>query len=72
MTHPDQGRARRALAGNRMLQLAAAGAIVTVGLFTALSRWPDRYLLVAASVALTVMIPGLLLVRAEPKGRFDG
>jgi hypothetical protein len=57
-----------ALAGNRMLKLAAAGAIVTVGLFTALSRWPDRYLLVAAAVALTIMIPGLLLVRAEPKG----
>jgi hypothetical protein len=56
------------LAGNRMLKLAAVGAIVTVGLFTALSRWPDRYLLVAASVALTIMIPGLLLVRAEPKG----
>ena len=57
-----------ALAGNRMLKLAAAGAIVMVGLFTALSRWPDRYLLVAAGVAITVMIPGLLLVRAEPKG----
>ncbi len=57
-----------ALAGNRMLKLAAAGAIVTVGLFTALSRWPDRYLLVSASVLLTIMIPGLLLVRAEPKG----
>jgi hypothetical protein len=55
------------LANNRMLKLAAAGAIVMVGLFTALSRWPDRYLLVAAGVALTVMIPGLLLVRAEPK-----
>ena len=57
-----------ALAGNRMLKLAAAGAIVMVGLFTALSRWPDRYLLVAGGIALTVMIPGLLLVRAEPKG----
>ena len=57
-----------ALAGNFMLRLAAAGAIVTVGLFTALGRWPDRCLLVAGAVALTVMIPGLLLVRAEPKG----
>jgi len=57
-----------ALVGNRMLKVAAAGAIIMVGLFTALSRWPDRYLLVAAGVALTVMIPGLLLVRAEPKG----
>ena len=56
------------LAGNRMLKLAAAGAIVMVGLFTALSRWPDRYLLVAGGVALTILIPGLFLVRAEPKG----
>jgi hypothetical protein len=55
------------LAGNRMLKFAAAGAIVMVGLFTALSRWPDRYLLVAGGIALTIMIPGLLLVRAEPK-----
>jgi hypothetical protein len=56
------------LAGNRMLKLAGAGAIVMVGLFTALSRWPDRYLLVAGGIALTIMIPGLLLVRAEPRG----
>ncbi|WP_395613214.1 hypothetical protein [Allosphingosinicella sp.] len=56
------------LAGNRMLKLAALGAVLMVALFTALSRWPDRYLLVAAGVALTVLIPGLLLVRAEPKG----
>ena len=55
------------LVRNRMLKMAAIGAIVMVGLFTALSRWPDRYLLVAAGVALTVMIPGLLLMRAEPK-----
>jgi putative Mn2+ efflux pump MntP len=57
-----------ALAGNRMLKVAATGAIVMVGLFTAISRWPDRYLLVAGGIALTVMIPGLLLVRAEPRG----
>ena len=57
-----------ALAANGMLKLAAVGAIVMVGLFTALSRWPDRYLLVAGGVALTIMIPGLLLVRAEPRG----
>jgi hypothetical protein len=57
-----------ALAGNRMLKLAAVGAIIMVGLFTALSHWPDRYLLVAAGIALTTLIPGLLLVRAEPRG----
>lgn len=56
------------LAGNPMLKLAAAGAIVMVGLFTALSSWPDRYLLVAAGITFTTLIPGLLLVRAEPKG----
>lgn len=55
------------LAGNRMLKVAAAGAILMVGLFTALSGWPDRYLLVAGGIALTILIPGLLLVRAEPK-----
>jgi len=57
-----------ALAGNRVLKLAAAGAVVTVGLFTALIMQPDRYLVVMGACALTVMIPGLLLVRAEPKG----
>jgi hypothetical protein len=57
-----------ALAGNRILKLAAAGAVLTVGVFTALIRYPDRYLIVAAAVALTLMLPGLLLVRAEPKG----
>ena len=61
-----------ALAGNRMLKLAGMGAILMVGLFTALGRWPDRYLLVAAGCALTVMIPGLLLMRAEPKDRAHG
>lgn len=57
-----------ALAGNRVLKFAAAGAVIFVGLFTALIRMPDRYLLVAAACALTVLLPGLLLVRAEPKG----
>ncbi len=57
-----------ALAGNRVLKIAAAGAVVTVALFTAFIHLPDRYLLIAAAVALTVMLPGLLLMRAEPKG----
>ena len=38
-----------------------------VGMFAACIMQPDRYLLVAAGVALTVMLPGLLLVRREPK-----
>ena len=57
-----------ALAGSKVLKIAAVGAVIFVGLFTALIREPDRYLLVAAAVTLTVMLPGLLLVRAEPKG----
>jgi hypothetical protein len=57
-----------ALAGNFILKLAAAVAVLMVGLFTALIQQPERYLLVAAGVAATVMLPGLLLVRAEPKG----
>jgi hypothetical protein len=55
------------LAGNKVLKTAAAGAVITVGLFTALIHQPDRYLVVVAAVALTVLLPGLLLVRAEPK-----
>jgi hypothetical protein len=36
-------------------------------LFTGLIQHPDRYLIAAAGAALSVMIPGLLLLRAEPK-----
>lgn len=57
-----------ALAGSKVLKIASAGAVIMVALFTALIRQPDRYLIVAAATALTVMLPGLLLVRAEPKG----
>ena len=56
------------LAANAILKLAAVVAVIMVGLFTALIQWPDRYLLVAAGVALTVLLPGLLLMRGEPKG----
>jgi hypothetical protein len=55
------------LAGNRVLKGAAALAVIMVGVYTALIHLPERYLLVAAGAAMTVMIPGLLLVRAEPK-----
>jgi uncharacterized membrane protein len=48
---------------------AGAGAVVMVGLFTALILSPDRYLLAAAGAALTVFLPGLFLLLAEPKGR---
>lgn len=56
------------LAANRILKLAAAVAVLMVGLFTALVQLPERYLLVAAGVAATVLLPGLLLMRGEPKG----
>ena len=56
-----------ALARSRITLAAGAGAIVMVGLFTALILSPDRYLLAAAGVALTVLAPGLLLLRAEPR-----
>ena len=57
-----------ALAGNGVLKLAAALAVIIVGLFTALVELSERYLLVAAGAAATVLIPGLLLMRSEPKG----
>ena len=54
------------LAGNRILMTAGYGAVVMVGISAAFVLYPDRYLLAAAGAALTVMLPGLLLLRAEP------
>jgi hypothetical protein len=58
-----------ALARDRVTQMAGAGAVIMVGLFTALILSPDRYLLAAAGVFVTVFIPGLLLLRAEPRSQ---
>ena len=55
------------LSANRVCQLAGGGAVIMVGLFTALILQPDRYLLAAAGIALTVFLPGILLLRAEPR-----
>ncbi len=55
------------LAGNRVTLAAGVGAVIMVGLFTAMILLPDRYLVAAAGVALTVLVPGLLLLRAEPR-----
>lgn len=55
------------LARNRIVLVAGAGAVLMVGLFTAMILSPDRYLLAAAGVALTVFLPGLLMLRAEPR-----
>jgi len=56
-----------ALAKNRVTVAAGAGAIVMVGLFAAFILSPERYLLAAGGVLLTVFVPGLLLLRAEPR-----
>lgn len=56
------------LAGNGLLKIAGGLSVIMVALFTALIQQPERYLLVAAGVAATVLIPGLLLMRGEPKG----
>lgn len=55
------------LGKNRVTVAAGAGAVAMVGLFTALILSPDRYLLAAAGVFLTVLVPGLLLLKAEPR-----
>ncbi len=55
------------LGRNRVTVAAGAGAVAMVGLFAALILSPDRYLLAAAGVFLTVLVPGLLLLKAEPR-----
>jgi hypothetical protein len=57
------------LARDSITRAAGAGAVIMVGLFTALILSPDRYLLAAAGVFLTVFVPGLLLLKAEPRGQ---
>lgn len=56
------------LAGERTVTLAGYGAAMMVGLFTAFILSPDRYLIAAAGAAATVMLPGLMLLRREPRG----
>ena len=55
------------LARSQVTRAAGLGALIMVGLFTAIILSPDRYLFAAAGVALTVLLPGLLLLRAEPR-----
>ena len=57
------------LAGDRSVKGAGAGAIAFAGIFTAFILSPERYLIAAAGAALTVMLPGLLLLRAEPRAQ---
>ena len=56
------------LSGDRVSRIAGGGAVIMVGLFTAFILHPDRYLLAAAGVAFTVLLPGLLQLKAEPRG----
>ncbi|MEA3051334.1 MAG: hypothetical protein QOG72_237 [Sphingomonadales bacterium] len=56
-----------ALARDRVARLAGAGAVIMVGLSTSMILSPDRYLIAAAGVALTVLLPGVLMLRAEPR-----
>ena len=56
-----------ALARSRVTLAAGAGAVIMVGLYAAAILSPDRYLLAAAGVVATVLLPGLLLLRAEPR-----
>lgn len=55
------------LASEKVAVMAGYGAIVMIGLFAAFMLHPDRYLLAAAGAAVTVLLPGLILVRREPK-----
>jgi hypothetical protein len=55
------------LAKERIAILAGWGAIALVALSAASIASPWRYLLAAAGVALTVLLPGLLLMRREPR-----
>jgi hypothetical protein len=55
------------LARDRTVIVAGWGAIALVGLSAALIASPWRYLLAAGGVALTVLLPGLLLLMREPR-----
>jgi hypothetical protein len=57
------------LARNLITKAAGAGAVAMVGLFTAMILSEQRYLLAAAGILLTVFLPGLLLLRSEPRGQ---
>ena len=54
------------LAGEGIVRIAGFGAVVMVGLFTAFILDPNRYLIAAGGGALTVLLPGLLLLAREP------
>ena len=55
------------LARSRVTIAAGIGAIVMVGLFTALILSEERYLVAALGAFLTVLLPGLMLARVDGK-----
>jgi hypothetical protein len=57
------------LAKSRITVAAGAGAAIMVGLFTAMILSPDRYLLAAGGVFVTVFLPGLLMFVSEPRSQ---
>ena len=57
------------LARSRVTIAAGVGATIMVGLFTAMILSPDRYLLAAVGVFLTVFVPGLVMFVSEPRSQ---
>lgn len=55
------------LARNRTLGLAAWGAIVIVGITTFMTMQTEVYLVAMVGAFLCVFVPGLLLLKSEPK-----
>ena len=54
------------IAGNKVMQFAGFGALTTVSALTFTIGSPSVYLIAGICVALTVFVPGLLMMRAEP------
>ena len=57
------------LAAERVAIVAGYGAVLMVGLTTAVILDPNRYLVAAAGATATVLLPGLILMAREPTGR---
>lgn len=54
------------IAKNKPLKLASYGALATVGILILVGGQAETYLIAGIAVTLTVFLPGLLLMRAEP------
>lgn len=57
------------LAREKIVVMAGYGAVAMVGVYTAFVLHPDRYLIAAAGGAVTVLLPGVLLMLREPKAQ---